>query len=64
MSKIKKVFIDSVDDTELEIFCTAKGEICININDHLINRCIFLDISTAIAVSKEIRKEINVAKEL
>ena len=63
MSKIKKLFIDSENDTHLEVFCCEEGKIVILIEDFQGEHSILLDISTSIAFSKELRREINVAKE-
>ncbi len=63
MSKIKKLFIDSENDTNLEVFATEGGKIVVLIDDHHGEHSILLDISTSIAFSKELRREINVAKE-
>lgn len=61
MSKIKKFFCDYQDDTNLEVF-SSKSEIVIVISDYEGSHFINLDISTAISLSKELRKEINIAK--
>ena len=63
MSKIKKLFIDSENDTHLEVFATQEGKIAVLINDNQVEHCILLDISTSIAFSKELRREINIAKD-
>tara|TARA_R110000868_G_scaffold358670_1_gene620382 strand:+ start:1111 stop:1320 length:210 start_codon:yes stop_codon:yes gene_type:complete len=63
MSKIKKLFVDYEDDTSfLEIFCNSKGKISVRISDCIGEHIIAIDISTAISFSKELRKEINIAK--
>lgn len=65
MSNIKKVFIDSSDGSELEVCCTGLGigkKISLSIKDDTGVNYVHLDISTAIAFAKEIRKEINKAK--
>ena len=61
MSKIKKLFFDYQDQTNLEVF-SSKSEIVIVISDYEGSHFINLDISTAISLSKELRKEINIAK--
>ena len=63
MSKIKKLFLDSENDAHLEVFCYEEGKIVITIDDHHGEHSILLDISTSIALSKELRREINVAKQ-
>ena len=63
MSKIKKLFVDYEDDTNLEVFA-SKSEIVVVISDYEGCHFINLDISTAISLSKELRKEINIAKNL
>jgi hypothetical protein len=62
MSKIKKLFLDCEDDTDLEVFCNHKGKIAIKIDNFQGEHIIAIDISTAISFSKELRKEINIAK--
>ena len=64
MSKIKKLFLDSEDETNLEVFCNYKGQIVLVISDYEGSHLISVDISTAISISKELRKEINIAKNL
>jgi len=63
MSKVKKVFIDLDDDTLMEVFCTEYDTIVVSIEG---NNCssIELDVSTAIAFSKQLRTVINLAKEV
>lgn len=63
MSKIKKLFIDLESDTNLEVFCCEEGKIVVLIEDYQGKHFIELDISTSIAFSKELRREINVAKQ-
>jgi hypothetical protein len=63
MSKIKKLFVDYEDDTNLEVFA-SQSEIVVVISDYEGSHFINLDISTAISFSKELRKEINFAKNL
>ena len=63
MSNIKKLFIDSEDGTHLEVYCYEEGKVRILIDDFNGEHFINLDISTSIAFSKELRREINVAKE-
>ncbi len=63
MSKIKKVFIDTENGSELEIYVTSRLTISICVDDYSGEHIIELDVPTAIAFSKELRKQINLAKE-
>ena len=62
MSKIKKLFLDLESDKLLEVYCYNQGKLNISIHDDGGEHFIELDISTAIAFCKELRREINLAK--
>jgi|TARA_R110000824_G_scaffold378106_1_gene569561 hypothetical protein len=64
MSKIKKVFLDTIDETELQTCCSIDNDIFVIIENGMGEHIVILDVSTAIAFSKELRTQINLAKEL
>lgn len=63
MSRVKKVFMDVEADCELQVWCTTENLIWIQVEDYQGVHWVMLDVSTAISFSKELRKEINLAKE-
>ena len=56
MSKIKKLFLDLESDKRLEVYCYNQGKLNISIHDDGGEHFIELDISTAIAFCKELRR--------
>ena len=68
MANTKTVFLSSEEsnlDANLECYCTDPGEIFISIDDFDDpKQYIYLDVSTAIKLSKTLRTEINKAKEV
>jgi hypothetical protein len=64
MSNIKKVFLDTTDETELQTWCSIDNDIFVIIENGMGEHIVILDVSTAIAFSKELRTQINLAKGL
>ena len=67
MVNVKLSFIDKEQENELQVYCNTENEIFIGINyenfGELNSGIIAIDIDTAIKFSKEIRKQIAIAKD-
>ena len=67
MAKVKLSFICTDNENELQVFCNTENQIFIGINyenfGELNSGIIAIDIDTAIKFSKEIRKQIAIAKD-
>ena len=64
MSNVRKIFRDSKSSDNVEILCYEKDVLFLVVSNNLGKHIVELDVSTAIAFSKELRKEINEAKEV
>lgn len=68
MVNVKLSFTDKEQENELQVYCNTNNEIFLGINfedfGNLNTAIIALNIDTAIKFSKELRKQIAIAKEL
>jgi hypothetical protein len=62
MSNVRKFFRDSNCSNNVEISCYEEDVLFLVVSNNLGKHIIELNVSTAIAFSKELRKEINEAK--
>lgn len=68
MANFKLAFLDEDCESQLQVFCNTEDRIYISINEEYIGHVpnagfITFDVDTAIKFSKELRRQIAIAKE-